>query len=112
MRKFRVSTFEDPPKSPRSRLGLYLVIVVLVLLSPVVWESARLCFASWQGLFGAAPRIQTPVLDALNGGFLTVSSDARRWVRGIFHQTPWKSSYVIPLAICWTAALSLLMRRG
>jgi|GEM_PF-5861594 len=112
MRKFPTSTFEDRPRSRRSRISLCLSLGFLALLLPVLYDSSRLCLASWRGLFGTYSPVQTPVLDALSTSYQTVSQDVRSWTRSTFHQTPWKTSYVIPFAIFWTVVLSLLLRKA
>jgi hypothetical protein len=89
----------------------FVVITLLLVLSPVIYESTLVVAARWQGLFGIYPNIRTPVLDAIGDNYQMATYDAKQWTRGIFHRTPWKSSYVIPIAIIFTGALATLMRK-
>ncbi len=88
------------------------VISLLLILSPLFYEAGLLCFASWKGLFGAYPHVQTPILDFLSGGYETARFDIRQMFSSLFRQGAWKSSHVITFAICWTGALAMLLRKG
>lgn len=111
MRKLPSVSLDNRPRIRRARIIAVVVLPLLLILSPVIYESAVLCVAGWQGLFGVYPQTHTPVLDALNSAYQTASFDASWWFRGIFNRTPWKSSYVIPFAIFWTGVLALLLRK-
>lgn len=88
------------------------VIFLLLILSPLFYEVGLLCFASWQGLFGAYSHVQTPILDFLSGGYETARFDIKQMLAGLFRQGGWKSSHVITFAICWTGVLAMLLRKG
>ena len=92
-------------------MGL-MVLSMFLILSPVMYEAGLLCFASWKGLFGAYPHVQTPVLDVLSGGYETASFDFKQMFSAVFRQSAWKASYVIPFAIFWTGVLAMLLRKG
>src|SRR5215212_9123534 len=111
MRKLPSISLDNRPHSRRVRVTAFLVITLLLILSPVIYESVLVCASRWQGLFGVYPNINTPVLDALGDGYKMATFDLKQWSRGIFHQTPWKSSYVIPFAIFWTGVLAMLLRK-
>ncbi|SIO62622.1 hypothetical protein SAMN05444166_7101 [Singulisphaera sp. GP187] len=112
MRKVASVTLEDRPKSCRGRLTAFVVLSLVLILSPVFYEAARLCYASWQGLFGAYPHVQTPVLDLLTGGYETTSHDLKQMFSGVFRRTPWNPSYVLTFALIWTSVLALLLRKN
>src|SRR5262249_9348814 len=112
MRKLQSVTVDPRPRARSSRVLSILVFTVFVLFSPIIYESGLRCYASWQGMFGAYPQIHTPVLDSLSAGFETASFDFKQWTGGIFRQSPWKPSYVIPFAVFWTGVLAMLLRKG
>jgi hypothetical protein len=112
MRKLQSVTADPRPRTRRSKATFFLVFSLLLMFSPIVYESGLRCYASWQGLFGTYPQIQTPVLDALNAGYETASFDLKQLTSGIFRQSPWKPSFVIPFAIFWTGVLAMLLRKG
>jgi hypothetical protein len=111
MRKLSTVSIDNRPRVRKRRIMLMLILPPLLLLSPVIYESAVLCVANWQGLFGSHPHTSTPVLDVLGDAYQTTSHDFRLWSRGIFNRTPWRSSFVIPFAIFWTGVLALLLRK-
>lgn len=112
MRKIAAVTLEDRPKRQRIRIMRWVVIALFLVLSPVFYEASLLCYASWKGLFGVYPHVQTPLLDILSGGYETASFDLKRMFSGVFRQSPWKSSYVIMFAAFWTGCLAMLLRKG
>ena len=111
MRKLPSVTLDERPRTRRRRIVVFLVLTLLLVLSPILYETTIVTVAGWQGLFGVHPQTHTPVLDVLGDLYHTASFDAKAWTRGVFNRTPWKSSIVIPFAIFWTAALSMLLRR-
>jgi hypothetical protein len=111
MRKLPSVSLDERPRSRRVRLLAFGILSLLVVFAPVIYESALLSMASWQGLFGVYPHVQTPVLDAMGDAYHMATFDFRQWAHGIFNRTPWKTSYVIPFAIFWTGVLALLLRK-
>jgi hypothetical protein len=112
MRKLPTVEIDNRPRFRKRRLFLIFVVVPLAILSPVIYEGSLLCIAGWQGLFGTHPRVETPILDSLTEGYRVANYDVKRWSRGFFNNTPWKSSYVIPFAIFWTGVLAMLLRKA
>jgi len=111
MRKLPTISLDNRPRTRRVRVASFLLIALLIVLSPVIYESGLVVAARWQGLFGSYPNIRTPILDAITDNYQMATFDIKQWTRSIFHRTPWKSSYVIPIAIIFTGALATLMRR-
>src|SRR4051812_49239669 len=111
MRKLPTVSLDNRPRSRKRRVVGFLVITLLLVLSPVIYESSIVVAARWQGLFGVYPNVRTPVLDAITDNYQMATYDMKQWTRSIFHRTPWKSSYVIPIAIIFTGSLAMLMRK-
>lgn len=112
MRKLATLSIDNRPKVRKARLMAAVILPIILILSPILYESAILCVASWQGLFGAYPQTNTPILNGLGNFYEMVSFDFKWWFHGVFNRTPWRSSFVIPFAIFWTAVLALLLRKG
>ena len=111
MRKLPTVSLDQRPRIHKARLMAVVILPTVLILSPVLYESAILCAAGWQGLFGAYPQTHTPVLDVLTDAYQTARYDLKSMSRGIFNQTPWRSSFVIPFAIFWTGVLAMLLRK-
>jgi len=111
MRKLSTVSIDNRPRSRRMRVVGFLLITLLLVLSPVIYESTLVVAARWQGLFGTYPNVRTPVLDVIGDNYRIATYDLKQWSRSIFHRTPWKTSYVIPIAIIFTGSLAMLMRK-
>lgn len=112
MRKLTREPGFDATGAPRRSLASRLMPWVLIaLVSPIIFEAAKLCFADWTGMIGARSEVATPVLDAIRAWKDDLAVNLTRVVRSYFVRLPWKVSMVVPIACGWALFASLLLRR-
>jgi uncharacterized membrane protein len=76
-------------------------LLIILLHSPVLYESFAICIATWKTVLGTYTPVEIPVLNALRESWRTGQPEAVVWVRPVFHSYPWKTS-VVPFAFVWT----------
>jgi hypothetical protein len=111
MRKLPSVSIDERPRSPMRRATTMLVLFILLILSPVIYESGKLLYANWRSFLGTYTTVETPVLNAISDAWAETSVDLRNRYRGTFARTPWRASVVVPFAIFWTGVLAMLLRR-
>src|SRR5512142_1037133 len=111
MRKFNRPGIDVRPRRHPSRMPAVAVLLIILLLSPVLYESTAICIATWKTALGAYTPIETPVLDVLRESWRTGRLEAAAWVSPSFHSYPWKASVVVPFAFVWTMIAAIPLRK-
>lgn len=105
-----ISSTEPLATAPRRAKPLRWVLL-FVLLSPFLFDGGKLVVARWQGLFGAAPFVQTPALDFASDTYRSVVASAGR-PGSIFHRVPWRTDHVVLAMLACAALGCAFLRRG
>lgn len=113
MRKY--STFDenecDQPR--RSSLIAKLVLLMMVMLiSPLLYECGNLSYSRWQGVVGRSQRVQTPILDAIAIHSNEFGQQFSGLGKSTFRKVEWKPSTIVPIAFGFAAVAGWFLRRG
>jgi hypothetical protein len=111
MRKFSCLEVDEQPRRRPSRLPVVALVLLLLLLSPILYESSAICIAAWKTALGTYTPVETPVLDSIKESWRTGRLEASSWVRPVFHSYPWKASVVVPFAFVWTMIAAIPLRK-
>jgi len=111
MRKFSPNLFDVTPPRRRSRTPAAIVILLGLLLSPLVFETTQLCTASWRGMTGTVPFVDTPMLNTLGSGLQSAGDDLRSTLSPVLRNLPWNPSYVVVFGLGWASLAALMLRR-
>ncbi|MBX6312795.1 MAG: hypothetical protein IRY99_07755 [Isosphaeraceae bacterium] len=109
MRKSPSVLLDDPPP-PRLGLRNILAVMLGLAISPILYESSRLCAANWQGMHGEAPYVETPIIDAVGISLASASQAIGQSVERFVHDTPWNPRYVLAVGLAWVLIGSRLLR--
>ncbi len=110
MRKLASISVDDRPRRRGPRAGALLALLLLAL-SPVIYEAVLLVVAQWKGLFGVGMRVETPVLHRLESMLTLGRQELSLQTHGFFHQGTWSTSFVVLFALFWTGVLALMLRK-
>ena len=111
MRKFSPNLFDDAPLRRRSRSPAVITILLGLLLCPLVFEATQLCTASWTGMTGNAPFVETPMLSTLGAGLQSAGDEIRTSLSPVLRKLPWNPSYVVVFGLGWASFAALMLRR-
>jgi hypothetical protein len=111
MRKFSHLDVLDRPKRRRSKAPLVVLVLLLLVASPPLYELARLNLAKY-GLFGLTGYVDTPLLDTLSKYWETSHGEIRDWIAPLMVNRKWNPRLVLPIAFLWTAWGAFMLRRG
>ena len=111
MRKLLAQPLDDRPRRRRSWTSIALAVLIVLLISPVLYESTVVCVSRWKTLCGVPMTVETPVLDAIASEWETVRLELHWVSRHYFHDMSWKPSYVIPFALTSSGVLALALRK-
>jgi hypothetical protein len=85
---------------------------VLVLLSPVLLEAARLCLSNWQAVTGRIEHVETPILDRVGIFTWGLLHSGRRWMNYRLHDLPWNPFAAMIVLLSLAFLVSIPLRRG
>ena len=112
MRKFHGEAESSIARQKTSNVPMLIFMVLVMLISPFIYESGSIVLAQWQSLYGTHWEPKTPFIDA-------VTDYARDFKQEIRHRTNrtmlagnWNPSLAIPLAVSWAALGAFFLRRG
>ncbi len=112
MRKFQ-DVLDDPNMRPRRSRGPMVVLTLLVLLiSPLVYEGGSIGLARWQNMYGTYREPRTPILDAISSWSAASHSEVRLQFTRSFLNGHWSPSLAIPMAVTWAGLAAFFLRRG
>jgi hypothetical protein len=111
MRKYTCLEVDEQPRRRPSRAPAVILLLMILLLSPVLYESTALCIASWKTVLGTYTPVETPILDAIKESWRTGRLEALSWFRPVFHSYPWKAAVVVPFAFVWTLIAAIPLRK-
>jgi hypothetical protein len=101
-------------EAPRVRDPLMVVrtlfcnrrFLILLLLTPFLFEGALICFGNWASVLGKSATVRTPVLD----GTWELGRRASAEVSAFFQSVPWGREVVIGVGFASFALGALLLR--
>lgn len=109
MSKHPAALSEDrPPRSRRLRNAA--AVCIGLMIAPLIYESALICVARWEGMSGLYTPPRTPVIDWVGSCW----GECATWTRlkaGVWFQDPaWKAGPTITLALAWALVAAWLLR--
>jgi hypothetical protein len=111
MRKFTNLDTLDRPRRRSSKAPLVVLVLLLLIATPPLYELARLNLANY-GLFGLSGAVDTPLLDTLSKFWETSHGEVRDWIAPMMVNRKWNPGLVLPIAFLGTAAGAFMLRRG
>ena len=111
MRKYSCLGVDEGRGRKGSKLPALVLLVVLLVLSPVLYEAAAICIASWKTALGSYTVVETPVLSAIRESWRTGRIEAASWLYPLTHSYPWKASVVVPFFLLWTMIAAIPLKR-
>lgn len=87
-------------------------LLLLLLLSPILYEVGMLYYAKWNTVMGTYTVARTPILDAILKAIDASRQFTRQRTTLTFLRGNWKSVYAIPFALAWALIASLVLRKA
>jgi hypothetical protein len=111
--KYRsIKSLETPRPPKKSRTPMVILLCLVLLASPVLYEGGLICYGNWQSMLGGHASVQTPVLDSLSGIWREGRSQTSRRLHPMMTAGRWQPSMAVPLALVIAGLGALLLRRG
>jgi hypothetical protein len=111
--KYRsIKTLETPRPPRKSRTPMVILLCLVLLASPVVYEGGLICYSNWQSMLGGHSSVQTPVLDSLSGIWREGRLQTTRRLQPTLTSGAWNPSMAIPITLVMAGLGALLLRRG
>jgi hypothetical protein len=112
MRKFHTSYNEDiPKKRKRSIIPALLLVGLLTLAAPVLYEGGLILVARWQTLLGTEMVPATPILDAIADRWRNADYQVRFQATHTFIRGNWQPGMAVPVTIVWAVVAAMILRR-
>jgi len=84
----------------------------VLLLSPLLYEGALICYGNWQSMIGTHFSVRTPVLDSIADISRETRSETTRRLQPMMHTGHWNPAMAVPLALVTAGLGALLLRKG
>jgi hypothetical protein len=112
MRKYQ-SVLEDPFPGPgrRAIAPRLVLLAVLLLLSPVLYEAGLVVVANWQSMTGVSRTPKTPTLDAIRERCDAANREAWRFYAFHIQNGRMSPGVAVPLGVGWAAAMAMVFLR-
>jgi hypothetical protein len=101
----------DDGHAPRVTLRSVLVVLLGLSLLPLLFESAQVCAANWQAMYGRVAMPETPILDTAGSLLRSILRLSRGQIRSAFENLPWKPSLVITVGVLLAAFMTVPLRQ-
>jgi SNF family Na+-dependent transporter len=112
MRKFHPVYNDDAkPSRKRSIVPIVVVTILLMLLSPLVYEGGLICLSKWQTILGTYTVPNTPILNSLAEWWRTTDQEFRPRASQTLIRGNWNPGMAVPIAIFWATAAGFILRR-
>jgi hypothetical protein len=105
-------TLETPRPPKKSRVPMVILLCLVLLASPLLYEGGLICYGSWQSMLGGHLSVQTPVLDSISGIWREGKFQTTRRLQPMMNGGRWNPSMAVPLALAIAGISALLLRRG
>lgn len=112
MRKYQTVLHEvTRPQRGKPWAGRVLLLALILLVSPVVYEGALVVYGQWQSMAGSYYEPKTPVLDAAREWCRSADVDLRYRAGRVFSGEGWSPTLLVPVALGWAAAMAFVFLR-
>ena len=112
MRKFQNVTASSLPRPRKSRAGMVVLFLLVMMIAPFAYEGGSIIVARWQSMYGTHWEPKTPVLNAVSEYSREIKQEIGRRTNRSLLAGNWNPSLAIPLAVSWAALGAFFLRRG
>jgi hypothetical protein len=111
--KYRSIKVLETPRPPRkSRTPMAILLCLVLLASPLIYEGGLICYGNWKSMLGGHVAVQTPVLDYVSGIWHEGKFQTTRRLQPMINGGRWNPSMAVPFALAIAGISAFLLRRG
>ena len=113
MRKFQTLDADERLANKKaSSAARMILLVMVVLISPLVYEVGNVAYGRWQSVTLRSHRIETPIMDAIARYGSEFRGEFGGMGTSVFRKIEWKPTTIVPLAFGFAAIAAWFLRRG
>lgn len=109
------TVFQDRPADARQRMpvGRMLILVILLAVSPILYEEGMVLNSRWRGMLGYSYQTpETPCINKIRETWRELSTDLGRQTTSAMHFGGWSPITAVPAAIVLAGIGGLFLRKG
>lgn len=111
MRKYQSVLHEDVRAAKGSRVPQFVLLVLVLLVSPVLYEFVLMLTANWQGMSGTYWVPRTPILDTMADWGRVAQHDLRLRSGRLLNGSAFSPSLIVPFALVWGILMGVVFLR-
>ena len=112
MRKF--DAFGSPVRQPRTKAiftARLILVMLLLLVSPVVYEFGNITYSRWESAIGRSRRVETPIIDAIARNAHEFRGQFGQMGTSAFRIINWRPGTIVPMAFGFAALAGWFLKR-